>query len=288
MRIALLAPIRNSLYARTLAYRIEKQPGLKLVSVIYRKALTWDRIQAEFRRDRGRLLRKVYKKLVLGDTRFEGSSRDTIGGLAAELGVPPVNLRALCRAINVPCIPVYAFDDDRVCDFLEQAAPDVIAFTGGGIIRSPILELAPQGVLNCHMGLLPEYRGMDVVEWPYLQEPEITPTGITVHRMDQGIDTGPVLLVHRMPSRSGESFTGLRERMEREMVEVMVQVLCGLRDGALITKASQSLQGRQYFVLHSRLYAEAASRLAAGRIGVQTRPTAGLMGDSTDFDDRHT
>ena len=43
-----------------------------------------------------------------------------------------------------------------------------VIFTGGGILGQPLLETARVGILNCHAGILPKYRGMDVIEWPVL------------------------------------------------------------------------------------------------------------------------
>jgi hypothetical protein len=71
---------------------------------------------------------------------------------------------------------------------LKEWLPDLIIFTGGNILRKPMLDLPHLGVLNVHLGLLPEVRGMSTPEWSLLNN---VPVGITIHYVDAGIDTGP-------------------------------------------------------------------------------------------------
>ncbi len=59
------------------------------------------------------------------------------------------------------------------------------------------------GVLNAHGGILPEYRGMNVMEWSLLQGDQI---GVTVHFIDSKIDTGQICFVNKVPV-SGPSLT---------------------------------------------------------------------------------
>ena len=66
------------------------------------------------------------------------------------------------------------------------------------------------GVLNCHMGILPKYRGMDVVEWPFLENDRLN-VGITCHLMDKGIDTGDILEIVKVDPKRFTSFIDLRE-----------------------------------------------------------------------------
>ncbi len=84
--------------------------------------------------------------------------------------------------------------DQRVLAILRGLAPDVGLHAAGAIYRKPLLECFRLGVLNPHIGLLPEYRGRSVMEWSLLQG---DPTGITTFFVDEGIDTGPRMVLRR-------------------------------------------------------------------------------------------
>ena len=78
---------------------------------------------------------------------------------------------------------------------MKELKPDLVVFTGGRLIRDNILKNSGAGVVNCHMGILPMYRGVDVVEWPILNE-DWNNIGLTIHFMVKGIDTGDILKIY--------------------------------------------------------------------------------------------
>ena len=262
IRIALLSPIHNSLYSRLVAHLVSRESDMQLVCAVVRTPWDLKRIRSEMTRDGVRLLKKVQQKLILGDQAYPQSDDKTLPALAKKAGLIEKNLGEVCRAHDVPCLTVRDHNDPRALDLLRSLNPDVIAFTGGGLLRKELLSIPRLGVLNCHSGLLPLYRGMDVVEWPMvegtLQEIGV---GLTLHFMDAGVDTGPILLQRRVAIRRGETIANLRRRMEPMMVEVMLEGLRGLRDQTLTPKTQSAEEGRQYFVMHPRVKDCAEKRL---------------------------
>ena len=80
---------------------------------------------------------------------------------------------------------------------MKAARPDVILVFGTGILREPLLSAFEGRILNIHLGLSPYYRGAGTNFWPLVnREPEYV--GATIHYLDAGIDTGP-LLSHARP-----------------------------------------------------------------------------------------
>jgi methionyl-tRNA formyltransferase len=264
MRVAILAPIGTSLYSRLVAQLLHMEQGVELTDVIVRTPWTLKRIRSEWRRDGGRLLRKAFRKLVLKERAY-GDRPETIVQLARQHSLPGRNLYELADACGFRIHTVIDHNDSVSVEALKNSRPDVIVFTGGGLIRQPVLDIPRLGVLNCHMGVLPKYRGMDVVEWPLLagdgqSSPEL---GLTVHFMDRGVDTGPILLERRFSIEAGETFARIRERMEPMMVELMLETVRGLRDEQLSPIAQEADDGLQYFVMHARLFKQAEHRLAS-------------------------
>ena len=262
IRLAVLAPIQTSLYSRLVAHLAACEPGVELAGVLVRTPWTAGRIVAELRRDGARLLWKVYRKMVLGKNAY-GDSDETIRALAQRVDLPGRTLRDLAAVHHFPLAVVKDHNNPAAQGLLREWRPDAVAFTGGGLVRRAVLDIPRIGVINCHLGLLPRYRGMDVVEWPVLEHTNGEPpaVGLTVHLMDPGVDTGPVLLQRRLDLRPGDTFASIRTRIEPLMVKMMLKAIRGLRDGTLSPAAQRVDDGRQYFVLHPRMYAYAESRL---------------------------
>src|SRR5580704_1057028 len=114
---------------------------------------------------------------------------------------------------------------------LKQWAPDLIIFTGGSILRKQLLDVPRLGVLNIHLGLLPEIRGMSSPEWSLLKG---VPVGITIHYMDAGIDTGSILQRSELPDVTrSKSLSDLRHRLIAFGVEKIGEVVTGLAQGTI-------------------------------------------------------
>ncbi len=265
MRVLLLSPLRSSLYSRVLAHLIAREPGFELVGIVVRRPYSFKRLSSELRRDGSRLLNKVYQKMILGDAALRQSDQQTLLTVAQASGLSARHVQELARDVGCPCLTVGDHNDARSLEFIRQQTPDAIAFTGGGLIRRDLLAIPRLGVLNCHMGLLPHYRGMDVVEWPLLEarpeQPVPPELGLTVHFMDPGVDTGPILRSESISLERGDDFRRLRERLTARMPTLLLEVLRGLRDQTIDPQAQAASAGKQYYVMHPRLYELALQRL---------------------------
>jgi methionyl-tRNA formyltransferase len=141
---------------------------------------------------------------------------------------------------------------------LSSWAPDAIVFTGGGILRKPLLAVPRIGVVNAHLGFLPQIRGMSTPEWSLLCG---IPLGVTIHLLDTGIDTGPILL-QRSFSAESDSLVDLRNRMIGFGIELTAEALTGIETGTIVLKQQSDLdRDSQYFVMHDWLRAQALVRL---------------------------
>jgi hypothetical protein len=89
-------------------------------------------------------------------------------------------------------------------DALRGAAPDLCLLAGTGIIPPAVLDVPRLATVNAHPGVLPAYRGMDPELWA-LWEERFEDVGCTLHVVDRGVDTGPILRVLRYRWRGDES-----------------------------------------------------------------------------------
>jgi methionyl-tRNA formyltransferase len=143
---------------------------------------------------------------------------------------------------------------------LKEWSPDLIVFTGGNILRSPLLDVPRLGVINLHLGLLPEIRGMSSPEWSLLNNVAV---GVTVHYINNGIDTGPVLGRFEFPHVAQcSSLDDLRNRLIAFGIEKVAEIVAGLDRGTISAKLQSELDvDHQYFVMHEWLKEQAAQRL---------------------------
>jgi len=180
------------------------------------------------------------------DLRFEGRVLLTLNEVASAYGFPVFTYRDQ----NSP----------RAISRLREWSPDLVIFTGGDILREEFLKVPRLGVVNSHLALLPEIRGMSSPEWSLLKD---VPLGVTIHYMDTGIDTGPVLLRKEFSSANEcASLTELRHRMIAFAVELVEGVVVGLKQGTISPRPQPDRdKDNQFFVMHDRLKSVAARRL---------------------------
>ncbi|HUM04680.1 MAG TPA: formyltransferase family protein [Terriglobales bacterium] len=170
------------------------------------------------------------------------------------------NMHEVARAYGFPVVTCRNQNSAAALDQLRQWAPDVVIFTGGNILRGRVLAIPRLGVMNSHLALLPELRGMNTVEWSLLCG---VPLGITIHLMDSGIDTGPILLRQEFRDfRDCLSLTDLQNRMIGAGIELIGEAIAGLDKGTIsaIPQADRE-EDRQFFVMHDALKTEAMRRL---------------------------
>jgi methionyl-tRNA formyltransferase len=115
---------------------------------------------------------------------------------------------------------------------LAALQPEIMIVVDYGLMIPPgVLAIPPRGCINGHASLLPRWRGAAPIERAVLAGDE--ETGITVMQMDEGLDTGDILLVRRIAIDSTETAGDLRARLAQVCAEALSCALNGLADGLL-------------------------------------------------------
>jgi methionyl-tRNA formyltransferase len=223
--------------------------------------LSWKRVQHEWHRDGFRLAKKVWKKLVLKERSLGARKVATLRDTASSLDVEHHTVPSYCKQNGIPLLFAADLNGSKSVTFVKSHTPDMILFTGGGLLREELLDLAPLGVLNCHAGYLPEYRGMDVVEWAALENSP-NKLGQTVHLMDLGVDTGPILKWFPASIERGDTFQSLRSKLMARAPYILVDTAKQYAEKDIEAKPQQQGDGRQYFILHPRLQQIADMKIA--------------------------
>jgi methionyl-tRNA formyltransferase len=258
-KVVIFSPSRFSLYTiavTTLLWRSQ----VDIAGIFVRRLVNPARFTSEFRRDGTRLLKKIWKKLVLRERAYTPADFETLADFMRSEDILYKNVDALAKELGIPLHYCKDLNDPIVVEQLHRIQPDLVVFTGGGLIRKEVLANSGAGILNCHMGMLPKYRGMDVVEWPIL-EGDLKHIGMTVHFMDEGVDTGDILRTRQVEFAAGESIKQIRDRFEPIMCRELASACLDYLDGKLKRKPQKAGDGRQYFMMHPRLIEIVESKL---------------------------
>ncbi|HIE39648.1 MAG TPA: methionyl-tRNA formyltransferase [Anaerolineae bacterium] len=150
-------------------------------------------------------------------------------GRGQRLGPTPVKQWANCNGI--PVLEPQLLDGH----FIEEVrgfGPEAIVVAAYGRMLPPeLLRLPPLGCINVHPSLLPKYRGAAPVNWAIIRgESE---TGVTTFLMDEGMDSGPILLQRRVQIGEGETASELLGRLAELGAELLLETLKRWRRGEI-------------------------------------------------------
>lgn len=155
---------------------------------------------------------------------------DRPAGRRQQPAPPPVKLRALELGLDVKQ-PERLRDPDFL-EWLRACEWDAGVVVGyGKIVPSAIFRLPKHGVVNVHASLLPHYRGAAPIEWAIANGE--TRTGVTTIRIDEGLDTGDILLQCETQIGEEETAVMLRARLARMGADLLIETLAGLEAGTI-------------------------------------------------------
>ncbi|MDH5739791.1 MAG: methionyl-tRNA formyltransferase [Nitrospira sp.] len=167
------------------------------------------------------------------------SQPDRPKGRGQQLVAPPVKLVA--ERAGIPVLQPLKIRTPEFLQALSSWQPDLIAVAAyGRILHTPILTLPPKGCVNVHGSLLPKYRGAAPVQWAVINGE--TETGITTMLMDEGMDTGPMLLQEKVAIMPEDTAGTLAPRLAELGGRLLVETIAQLKAGTLMPKKQDNGQ----------------------------------------------
>lgn len=151
-------------------------------------------------------------------------------GRGKKLTPPAVKL--LAESAGIPVLQPAKIRTEEFLNGLLSYQPDLIVVTAYGRILPPsLLELAPMGCINVHGSLLPRHRGAAPIQWSVIKgDKEV---GVTVIRMDEGMDTGDTLLKASILTDPDETAATLFNKLANLGTETLLKAIKGLKDGTI-------------------------------------------------------
>lgn len=216
--------------------------------VMIQKLVDRNRLLKELKTSGFAIFGKIFRKLILQRLGIGKSLQDGFSTYYKTLGKQSVSLVQLCEWHGIPYKFTSDFHATGSLQFIEDSNCALVAFTGGGLIRQSLISKAGIGVVNCHMGILPKYRGMDCTYWCALNRDREN-IGFTVHLMDSGVDTGPIIKAHFLDVSQVSSVDHAVFEIEYQMAPAMADSIAQIIRGETTFTAQKVTDGRQYYTL---------------------------------------
>jgi methionyl-tRNA formyltransferase len=144
----------------------------------------------------------------------------------------PSPVKQAAEAEGIPVLQPERARGEELMATLRELKPEIsVVVAYGQILPREILDLPENGSVNIHGSLLPELRGAAPVHWAIIRGYE--ETGVTIMRMEEGLDSGPILHTVHEPIRPDESMSELSIRLSEIGAEALVEALAFLEVGGL-------------------------------------------------------
>ncbi len=166
-------------------------------------------------------------EMILNDERLD------ILFVVARFNKPDQILKKFAEDNNIDFLVFENINSVSAISRLKDYRADLfISMSYDQIIKKDLLKLPPKGFINCHAGALPFYRGRNVLNWVLINgESEF---GITVHYIDEGIDTGDIILQKNYPIYLSDNYNSLLERSYDYCSELLMKSLLMIIDDKVI------------------------------------------------------
>jgi methionyl-tRNA formyltransferase len=147
-----------------------------------------------------------------------------------DLELQPSPVKVLALKSHLPLWQPLRARDEPFLEQMRVLAPDLIVVAAyGQILPQALLDLPRHGCLNVHTSLLPKYRGAAPIQWAIANGD--VETGVTIMKMDAGLDTGGILSMRRTPIAAEDNSASLHDRLARMGAELLLATIPGYVNG---------------------------------------------------------
>mgnify|MGYP001277470632 CR=1 FL=1 len=144
--------------------------------------------------------------------------------ICARFDNPDYVLKQKANDIGVEFIFVKNVNSDEFIKELEKYKCDLlVSMSFNQIFKEPIISMPKLGIINCHAGKLPLYRGRNILNWVLINDEK--EFGITVHYVDEGIDTGDIIIQETYQIQDTDTYKTLLDKAYKECPKLLLRAL---------------------------------------------------------------
>jgi methionyl-tRNA formyltransferase len=164
--------------------------------------------------------------------------------LAAVIRTSPSDpgLERYVRSLGIPVKSPRQVNDPAFVEWVRSMQPDLnISMSYDQIFKRPLIESAPLGFINCHAGKLPHYRGRNVINWAIINNE--TEIGLTVHFVDEGIDTGDIIMQQVLPILWEDDYGSVLKKVEAAFPDLLCRAVRMIANDNVERRPQSHLEG---------------------------------------------
>ena len=151
-------------------------------------------------------------------------------GRGRKLGISPI--KELAMGLRIPVMQPETTKDEVFMGEVKRMSPDLIVVAAyGRMLTRDLLDIPTLGCINVHASLLPKYRGASPIQWAIVNGERRT--GITIMKMDEGMDTGGILLAREVEIGDEDTAQSLHDRLAQVGASLIIKAMDKLNRGTL-------------------------------------------------------
>ena len=167
----------------------------------------------------------------------------------------PTPVKEAAMELGLPVYQPQKVRDPEFIQVMKELNPDVIVVVAfGQIIPKEILHMPKYGCINVHASLLPAYRGAAPIQWAVINGDK--ESGVTIMRMDEGVDTGDMINKVIVPLNEKETGGSLFDRLSESGAKLLVETLPMLEDGSAVFEKQPEESTTPYAAMISKKMGE--------------------------------
>lgn len=144
----------------------------------------------------------------------------------------PPDVKVYAQELNLPVYQPTTLKDGEALEIIKGYEPDVIVVAAyGKILPKSIIDYPKYGCVNVHGSILPKYRGAAPIQWSVINGDK--ETGVTTMQMNEGLDTGDMLLIEKMPIAIDDTAESVFDKLSVMGGEIIVKTLELLEKGKI-------------------------------------------------------
>lgn len=144
----------------------------------------------------------------------------------------PPEVKVIANELNIPVFQPTTLKDGEALKILQQLNPDLIVVVAyGKILPKEILDLPKYGCINVHASLLPKYRGASPIQWAIVSGEKVT--GVSTMYLNEGMDTGDILLTEQTEIGETETAETLWDRLASLGASLLLKTVKGLEENTI-------------------------------------------------------
>ena len=155
-----------------------------------------------------------------------------------DLRLQPSAVKATALRLGRPVLQPKRAREESFIAQIRDLAPDLsIVVAYGQILPQALLDVPTHGSLNVHTSILPKHRGAAPIQWAILNGD--SETGVTIMKMDAGLDTGPILAERKTPIGDDDTSQTLHDRLARIGAELLIETIPKWVQGEIMPRPQQ-------------------------------------------------